>query len=358
MIRLTKLGWILAGGFQWKSTSAVVDTLPGSTGSLVLRSDHRLRTKRKRRLHFGDSRCPCIGFDNINGETTVFLDDFGEVAYPADLGARCEQWDNGMHPGCKEGKSPGFGNDWCAQPWCYVDACNCDIPILPKLSAYVPDARYRGKPVYYSYATCGATDTWAKVTPEVGSPGCRCIGFDDIPGKIDVVVTVNSRTQVVAYPAEVGGTCRAWDDNRHPMCQHGDDSVPWCRRTWCYVDPCSCTMPDPPKTSMYLPEATFAGKALYYSYETCGSEDIFTEVYNTDACLNQFTKGACLDQKRFDGEAKCAWTGRRCLGAELVDHPSCTKGANSTMRSLTVRSDVIGCLVNLAASLLVISLRT
>lgn len=37
---------------------------------------------------------------------------------------------------------------------------------------------------------------------------------------------------------------------------------------------------------MYLPEATFTGKSLYYSYETCGSKDYFTKKYNTEAAAS------------------------------------------------------------------------
>lgn len=84
---------------------------------------------------------------------------------------------------------------------------------------------------------------------------------------------------------------QAWDDSLHPMC-HGKFPPKWCKQRWCYVDPCSCNLKAPPKVTMYLPEATFTGKSLYYSYETCGSEDHFTEKYNVEACVNQKTKAA------------------------------------------------------------------
>jgi len=273
---------------------------------------------------FGDTQCPCIGFDNIDGETTVVLENGDEIAYPADLGARCEKWDDGVHPGCKEGETPGLGNGWCGQAWCFVDSCNCNIPVMAKTAEYVPDARYRGRPIFFSYATCGGEDMWTKELPKVGTAGCRCIGFDNIPGTTEVTID----GKVISYPAEIGGTCQAWDKDMHPLCTKGKDSPQWCKQRWCYIDPCSCSMEEVPKVTMYLPEATFTGKSLYYSYETCSAKDTFTAIHNTEACVNQDTKEACEELKLKSGADKCAWTGvgdNKCVGAELVNHPLCAK---------------------------------
>lgn len=314
---------------------AIQERLPDS-GSLALKRKRRLgKRARQERAHFGDTSCPCIGFDNIEGETTVVVADDVEVSYPADLGARCEAWDNGVHPQCKEGQTPGFGNEWCGLKWCYVDSCNCGIPVLPKVTDYLADARYRGKPIFYSYATCGAEDKWAKTIPEVGSAGCRCVGFDDVAGDVDVRIQVENTESLIKYPAEVGGSCKAWDKNRHPLCKSGDKSLPFCEQRWCYVDPCSCKLSEPPKVTMYLPDATFTGKSLYYSYATCRGEDLFTEVYNTEACVNQYSQGECEALLRGDGAIKCAWTGSKCLGAELVTHPLCTKMAGNHSKKLS-----------------------
>lgn len=271
--------------------------------------------------HYGDTACPCIGFDNIEGQTSVELENGKHLMFPADLGARCEKWDNGVHPGCKEGQTPGFGNKWCGQAWCFVDACNCDIPVMPQTSVYVPDARYRGRPIFYSYATCGGEDVFAKELPKLGVAGCRCIGFDDVPGTISI--TLDGKT--IDYPAEIGGKCKAWDWDMHTLCQQGKESPSWCKARWCYVDPCSCSTMTPPRTSMYLPEATFTGKGLYYSYETCGSRDDFTMEHNVNACVNQFSEAECMLIEKDEGVSKCAWTGKKCLGSELVNHPLCTK---------------------------------
>jgi len=315
------------------AAAASVDHHHGA-GLLALKSRaHSSVAVARRHYHqsealFGDTECPCIGFDNIDGETTVVLENDEQISYPADLGARCEKWDDGVHPGCKEGETPGLGNGWCGQQWCFVDSCNCNIPVMPKVSEYVPDARYRGRPIFFSYATCGGEDMWTKELPQVGTAGCRCIGFDNVPGTTEV--TIDSQflgaKQVIPYPAEIGGTCQAWDKDLHPLCKKGKNSPSWCKQRWCYVDPCSCSLKDIPKVTMYLPEATFTGKSLYYSYETCGGNDTFTTIHNKEACVNQQTKEDCeVIKVSFTGNDKCAWTGSKCVGAELVDHPLCEK---------------------------------
>eukprot|EP00429_Kryptoperidinium_foliaceum_P136239 CAMPEP_0176272188 /NCGR_PEP_ID=MMETSP0121_2-20121125/45586_1 /TAXON_ID=160619 /ORGANISM="Kryptoperidinium foliaceum, Strain CCMP 1326" /LENGTH=338 /DNA_ID=CAMNT_0017612355 /DNA_START=45 /DNA_END=1061 /DNA_ORIENTATION=- len=291
-----------------------------TVAALVSRGALRARHDKK---SFGDARCPCIGFDELDGETVVAFSNTTSAKYPADLGARCEAWDDKRHPDCKEGGDPGEGEGFCEEKWCYVDSCHCDLPVLPKLATYVPEASYRGKPVFFSYATCGGKDLWTEKVPEVGTAGCRCIGFDNIPGTIDLDLEgPEGNISNASYPAEIGGTCRAWDDKRHPMCA-GDSPPKWCKQRWCYVDPCSCDLDTKPKVTMYLPDATFAGKSLYYSYETCGSKDYFTEHYNLKACVNQKDEDDCLDLKVPRGGNKCAWTGKVCLGWEIVNHPMC-----------------------------------
>jgi len=283
-------------------------------------------------VHYGDSTCPCIGFDNIEGETILQVEQDGkevELSYPADIGARCEPWDDERHFQCKDGEKPGSGKKWCAQAWCYVDPCNCDIDVLPKIaSLYNTEATYRGKPLFWSYATCGGKDEFTKKLPQLGKPVCRCIGFAGVAGSTEISFKDGSKGE---YPADLGATCSAWDKGRHPVCQGDKDKVPsWCKANWCYVDPCECDLPGDlvPKISAYLPEATFTGKNLYYSYETCGSADTWTEEFNVDACVNQDKEGDCTRLPR------CAWTGARCLGTELVDHPLCVEAGKRMMEKI------------------------
>lgn len=291
-----------------------------SLGQLTVSGPHQtsvfLEKPKMQEYHFGDTACPCIGFDHVPGKVDVQQkDEHGHlvtIKYPKDLGSRCEAWDQQRHPLCKGGATDP---PWCGQPWCFVDSCNCHIDVTPEMAEYLPDARYIGKPLFYSFATCGGKDLQHKEHPELGTAGCRCVGFHGTKGDIDITLPDGRE---VSYPASIGGTCKTWDEDRHPECK-GNKDLPWCGQRWCYVDACSCKLADGhvPKISQYLPHATFTGKSFYYSYETCDSEDKFTKKYHPNACVNQATKDLC------DKNPRCAWTGTRCLGKELVIHPLC-----------------------------------
>lgn len=292
--------------------------------------DQERRTQPQEVLHYGDTACPCIGFDNIEGTITVSYDQdrpqASKVQYPADLGSRCEKWEDGRHPDCMPGGNPGPGKGWCSQAWCLVDPCNCHTPVRPEPFKRVPDLLYRGRQVHYSYATCSSEEALEDVLPKIGDDRCRCVGFSDLPG--DTAVTWQDPetgvNDTVQYSAELGSSCEAWEYEKHPMCRgDGPNKPDWCEKRWCFVDPCECNLPTPPKVTMYLPWATFTGKSLYYSYETCGNPDSFTKALNLKACVNQKSQEKCVGLRVRNGVQKCAWTGAKCLGAELVHHPLC-----------------------------------
>jgi len=255
---------------------------------------------------YGSEACPCIGFDNLQGEAVTLID--GKmVKYPADLGSSCNTWDDGFHPQCTQS---GKG-EWCAQPWCYVDPRQCKVDVLPTMSTYMPSARYKHMPLFYSYSTCGSS--WGKEAQVavMGSSGCRCVGVNNMPGSLKFDI----EKEHVLYPAEAGGSCDAWDLDNHPQCAVTGTKPEWCNRRWCFVDPCSCSVSQPPKVSTYV-NGTMQGKSIYYSYETCGNQDMFTATYAKAACLEK-TKDAC------NKNAKCLWSGHSCLGKELVDKDAC-----------------------------------
>lgn len=310
-----------------------------------------LRTTSGAATGFGASACPCVGFDKVDGTTIVTIAKDSNMEYPLELGGTCQAWDDDRHPSCKKGEEPGKGKGWCAQSWCYVDPCNCNIPVPPKVSAYMPAATYQAKPVYYSYATCGGKDTWTSenhkeacvnqknfadctkndkcgwngkvcMGKEVlgqcsqklhgftwGMGNCRCIGVDGRDGVLNAVIAKDKKAP---YPAETGGTCHSWDDQTHPDCKK-PDAPKWCRQQWCYVDPCSCSLNTPPVVAGYVPDGLYQGRPIYFSYETCGSVDTYTADFHKEACKNQKTKSDCgkLD--------KCGWTGEKCLGKDLVE---------------------------------------
>mmetsp|Transcript_82387 Transcript_82387/g.214666 ORF Transcript_82387/g.214666 Transcript_82387/m.214666 type:complete len:533 (+) Transcript_82387:25-1623(+) len=216
---------------------------------------------------FGSPGCPCIGFDNIEGDHVVTI--FGEeVRYPADLGSSCEAWDEGVSPECTGDKAP----EYCKEPWCYVDPRNCDIAVTFKVSIYQPKAMFQNLPLHYSYSTCDAKDTFTSEAPDVGMSSCRCIGFDNSTGT--TIATVGDAE--IEFPAELGGHCKAWDEGAHPDCK-GDDPPAWCAKKWCFVDPCSCSgLEAPPKASDYLGNGTVQGKQVHYSYATCGEQDSYS----------------------------------------------------------------------------------
>lgn len=142
---------------------------------------------------------------------------------------------------------------------------------------------------------------------EWGSDKCRCVGIAHQDGK--AIVTINNEPR--SYPVEAGSMCKAWDEQNHPDC-NASKPPSWCLRKWCYVDPCSCDLATVPKTSGYLPNASYQGKPIYFSYATCGANDSYTANVE-DACVNQNTTESCA------ALPKCKWNGAECLGAELVD---------------------------------------
>jgi len=318
--------------------------------AVALRSDASFAAVTTSKGGFGSSECPCVGFDDVEGTTVVAIGE-SKMDYPLMLGGSCQAWDNDRHPSCKKGEKPGLGEGWCAQQWCYVDPCNCNIPVAPKVSSYMPDATYQAKPIYYSYATCGGKDSWTAehhkeacvnqkslesctkldkcawsgskcLGKEVlgqcsqklhgftwGMGNCRCIGIDDREGAFQVQI---GKDKKMDYPSELGGTCQAWDDQRHPDCLK-PDSPKWCRQKWCYVDPCSCALSVPPKTSSYVPDGKYKGRPIYYSYATCGSVDVWTSEHHKESCVNQKSEKACSKLE------KCGWTGKECLGKDLLE---------------------------------------
>eukprot|EP00928_Gymnodinium_smaydae_P088309 TRINITY_DN72415_c0_g1_i1.p1 TRINITY_DN72415_c0_g1~~TRINITY_DN72415_c0_g1_i1.p1 ORF type:complete len:574 (-),score=154.90 TRINITY_DN72415_c0_g1_i1:124-1845(-) len=115
----------------------------------------------------GEANCPCLanlkppGKPHIKGEKIAI--------YPDDIGTSCDVWDGGRYPGACTGSDTskfedGQEFDWCFQKWCYVDPCNCVTRgAHPEASAYFPSGKTpEGRPLYYSYATCGSKDHWTQ----------------------------------------------------------------------------------------------------------------------------------------------------------------------------------------------------
>lgn len=268
-------------------------------------------------LNYGNPNCQCIGFSGVQGNRLVRLG--GKfVEFPGDLGSSCKAWDDGMHPACQAGTKPGKGKDWCAKSWCFVDPRKCNIQELPEMSTYMPTARYQKMPLFVSYSTCDKRPP-ADVAGPLGLQKCSCIGFDNAPGTMKLQIGDAS----VTYPAETGGTCGAWDMNNNPLCAVKDNKPDFCTKKWCFVDPCSCDIGKPPKVSAALFDVSFAGKKVYYSYETCSDMDVYTSEFNEVACVNEKSQDACSKKSH------CRWTDSKCLGRELVDQAVCGAGGGA-----------------------------
>lgn len=258
-------------------------------------------------VNFGKDLCPCVGFHGIDGKTPVTIDG-AKVNYPADLGATCQPWDKENHPKCKADGAP-----WCGDKWCYVDPKACHLGVIPKPSAYMPDAVYQGMPVFYSYATCGAADQWAKGLPVLGEARCRCTGFQNAPGETIVDL---GKGKTMPYPADIGGECLAWDNDRHPDCKGGDANKKptWCNQAWCFVDPCSCDIEVPPKQSMYLPKAGFQNRPVYYSYATCNQKDSFSSDEHIEESKKEAERICAKETTSNNANPKFGTHGCACIG--------------------------------------------
>lgn len=76
-----------------------------------------------------------------------------------------------------------------------------------------------------------------------------------------------------------GGSCMSHDQQLPPSCADATgiplaNAPAWCLASWCFVDTASCDRAN--TLSRYFPAAK-----LMYSYDTCGSEDLYSKVSNT-----------------------------------------------------------------------------
>lgn len=331
----------------------------------------------------GDKDCPCIGFSNVEGTRMVRLNNQTMAPYPADFGSSCQAWDDGRnYLGCMPGQKPGQGNDWCAQKWCYIDPCKCDIEalpresgthsLIPKTSPYLPGAEFQAHHIYYSYATCGGKDSFTASRMEAcvnqqtekdcaklpkcawheskcmgkelatvckkklevtkwGDNKCRCIGIDNLVGDLIVNAGDKSGTSFQQQPA-LGKLHFPTKVVKYPAdagatCEAWDDGRhPDCsnkdaskRPDWCKQKWCYV---DPCSCDMDIPPKV----SKYIPGATFQGIPVY---YSYDACGSVDTwtakhhEKACVNQKSEAACGKldpCTWTDGKCLGKELVGH--------------------------------------
>jgi hypothetical protein len=268
----------------------------------------------------GDPRCPCVGLDAVG-----FLQAKDGTQYKFPTGSSCKAWHRMTHPNCN---GDGEKGQFCEQSWCFVDPCNCNLPQAYR-KARIFDGRYQGKALAYSYVTCGSEDHFeeynqvtgggsttvgsakligarsesdeiecaSEVTSAatIGMSNCKCIGLD-VPGQISVVAHGSTLT----LPANVGSHCAAWD-LKHPQCAEASPPE-WCKGNWCFVDPCSCSIPIPPQTAHMVQRLRFGpdGRPAYYSSATCQVQNAKiwneTNIENSGDCLTRISYRARICQ--------------------------------------------------------------
>lgn len=344
----------------------------------------------------GSPLCPCIGFEG-EGHFQGIADNMS-VRYPLTTGSSCKSWHEDVHPRCQKGADPRAGNKFCEQKWCFVDSCHCKLPLAYRRSKVIMGG-YQGKPLAYSYTTCGSEDHYgeynavegpalqaevgsssfagartrgdeiecdSEVTSAIGRPGvviagektkvepplegasfgqlgmfnCPCIGLD-IPGVLELVVGL-ARVKV---SATLGSSCASLE---HPtLCTGVGPRPDWCTGKWCFVDPCKCSLLVPPKPALMAPNLTFGPdkRPAFYSAATCNARN---QTYwgkealsNHSSCLRHGTVAACTAEEK----QKCSWVQAVaglgvCIESDRAAHCSLSETIDMALPAVAAATDV------------------
>ncbi len=127
-----------------------------------------------------------------------------------------------------------------------------------------------------------------------GRPTCPCVSQypEGVPTDDDgLSMTIDG--QVYQYPAGYGlETCARHDKNMIPSCS-GENPPPFCDRTWCYVDPDNCDSVEPSTEGQYI-WTDYPGQEYPYSYETCGSKNLYVDFIDEDSGVDEESDGGGL----------------------------------------------------------------
>ena len=108
----------------------------------------------------------------------------------------------------------------------------------------------------------------------MGSPECPCLDVPQVNPFFPNCTIVEQGDEVFCYSVDYGRYCNTWDESLEPYCSHENDDVPdWCFQSWCYVDATKCI------ESTVQMSLSVIHDGLFFSYETCGSEDTWSQ-YN------------------------------------------------------------------------------
>eukprot|EP00588_Corethron_pennatum_P008841 CAMPEP_0194274128 /NCGR_PEP_ID=MMETSP0169-20130528/7286_1 /TAXON_ID=218684 /ORGANISM="Corethron pennatum, Strain L29A3" /LENGTH=1429 /DNA_ID=CAMNT_0039017245 /DNA_START=34 /DNA_END=4320 /DNA_ORIENTATION=- len=119
-----------------------------------------------------------------------------------------------------------------------------------------------------------------KVVPflPTGRPSCPCVDRypDGVSTDDDEGLRVTIDGKIYNYPPQYGlETCSRHDKNMIPSCS-GSNPPEFCDKTWCYVDPENCDSVETSIEGEYI-WTDYAGQEYPYSYETCGSRNLYLD---------------------------------------------------------------------------------
>ena len=131
----------------------------------------------------GAATCQCLDSLAAYNYTGDLLVDIKGVMYDYGSGyglKSCSAHDFQRPPLCDSTNAPS----WCGQLWCWVDATNCTES--PQPSAYLEGA-------YYSYATCGASDSYLDWNSPFAGMVHLCSAFSEKDRTLQEVATSDSK---------------------------------------------------------------------------------------------------------------------------------------------------------------------
>lgn len=134
-----------------------------------------------------------------------------------------------------------------------------------------------------------------------GRDSCQCIGIRNRTGHF---FYKQGKTNL---SADFGAYCSRWDLFT-PTCTK-DEKPDWCRKKWCYVDPCKCKLKAPPRADKGW-GIMFQGGPIYWSYETCGEEDGSSNEAEMKRA-KKMQKALCKAKRKGDWDEK-TWGNKKC----------------------------------------------
>jgi len=115
-----------------------------------------------------------------------------------------------------------------------------------------------------------------------GRPSCPCVSqYKEGGPKNDEELRLTIDGEVYQYPPRYGlETCSRHDKNMIPSCS-GSNPPAFCGKSWCYVDPDNCDSVEPSTEGEYV-WTDYPGQMYPYSYETCGSKNLYNDFISGD----------------------------------------------------------------------------